>query len=111
MKRASADPVHAVLGILLMQGVIDPSVVVSPQMVNLLDFRWFPTAPNTRDLVVFTGEGRTRNASMWAWRTADGLHIGTQYPGNPVAQESVTRFFATVRDVIATAVALEGEVA
>ncbi|MGW0037422.1 condensation domain-containing protein [Gordonia sp. NPDC003376] len=111
MKRASADPVHAALGILLVQGVIDPSVVVSPQMVNLLDFRWFPTAPNTRDLVVFTGEGRTRNASMWAWRTADGLRIGTQYPGNPVAQESVTRFFATVRDIIAAAVTLESEVA
>lgn len=107
-KSAADDPVHASLGVLLAEGAIDPSVVTSPQMVTYLDFRWFPTPSQASDLLVFTGEGRTRNASVWIGRNADGLRIGTQRPDNLTAAESVSRYFATVRGVLAEALAGSG---
>ncbi|MGV9670404.1 MULTISPECIES: condensation domain-containing protein [unclassified Gordonia (in: high G+C Gram-positive bacteria)] len=106
-KRAVADPVHGALAILLGEGAIDPSVVASPQMVTYFDFRWFPAPEGARDIVVFTGEGRTRNASLWISRDLDGLRINTQRPDNPVAAESVVRYFATVRDILTAAVAVD----
>lgn len=100
-RRALADPVHGALSVLLAEGAIDPSVVASPQMVTYMDFRWFPTPADVRDLLVFTGEGRTRNASLWISRDADGLHITTQRPDNPIAAESVARYFRMVADTLA----------
>ncbi|WHU46336.1 condensation domain-containing protein [Gordonia sp. L191] len=104
-RAAASVPVHAALGVLLAEGAIDPAVVASPQMVTYLDLRWFPTPPNTTDLLVFTGEGRTSNASLWITRDEDGLRIITQRPDNPVASDSVSRWFRTLRDILAAAVA------
>lgn len=106
-RTAADDPVHAALGVLLAEGAIDPAVVASPQMVTYLDLRWFPAPPATSDLLVFTGEGRTGNASLWITRDDDGLRITTQRPDNPVAADSVSRWFRTLRDILAAAVAAD----
>ena len=103
-KAAAQDPVHACLAVLIGEGTLDPSAAQSPQMVNYLDFRWFPTPAGAHDLVVFTGEGRTRNASLWISRDIDGLRIATQRPDNPVAAESVSRFFTAVRQALTAGV-------
>ncbi|MFT4127139.1 MAG: condensation domain-containing protein [Gordonia sp. (in: high G+C Gram-positive bacteria)] len=103
-KSAAQIPVHAALGVLLAEGSIDPAVVASPQMVTYLDLGWFPVPENTRDLAVFTGEGRTRNASLWISRDRRGLSIATQHPDNPTAAAAVGRHFDTVRTVLAAAV-------
>ena len=103
-KAAAADPVHAAMGILIGSGVIDPSVVTSPQMVTYMDFRWFPAPSGAHDLAVFTGQGRTRNASLWLSRDENGLYVGSQIPDNPIAAESVSRYFYTLRQVISSAV-------
>ncbi|MDL9935712.1 condensation domain-containing protein [Gordonia sp. ABSL1-1] len=96
-RRLSALPAHAVLATLIGTGRVDPSVAGSPQMVSYLDFRWFPAQRELSDAVLFTGEGRTRNASQWISRDHDGLWIATQCPDNPVAGAAVTRYFDTVR--------------
>lgn len=102
-KELSADPVHGALGVLIGAGELDPSVVASPQMVTFIDFRWFPLQEELRDAVLFTGEGRTRNASVWITRDHDGLRINTQRPDNAVASASVTRYFATLRGILTQA--------
>ncbi|RPA57452.1 acyltransferase [Gordonia oryzae] len=106
-RTAADDPVHAALSVLLAEGSIDPAVVASPQMVTYLDLRWFPAPPATSDLLVFTGEGRTGNASLWITRDVDGLRIATQRPDNPVAADSVRRWFHTLRTILAAAVAAD----
>ncbi|MFT4042563.1 MAG: condensation domain-containing protein [Gordonia sp. (in: high G+C Gram-positive bacteria)] len=102
-RQITHDPVHGALGVLMASGDLDPSAMAgSPQMVNYLDLRWFPPPADTRDLIVFTGEGRTRNASMWITRDHDGLHLALQRPDNRIAAQSVSRYIAALRETIAT---------
>lgn len=103
-KGITTDPVHGALAALMAEDAVDPTALGSPQMVNFLDFRWFPELTNTSELLVFTGQGRTRNASIWLTRSADGLRINSQRPDNAVAAASVTRYFQTLRDVLSSAV-------
>lgn len=103
-RRLARTPAHAALRHLIAARRLDPAVLASPQMVSYLDFRWFPGQRELADAVLFTGEGRTRNASLWISRDHDGLWIATQCPDNPVARESVTRYFDTLRATLATMV-------
>ncbi|GAB18891.1 hypothetical protein GOEFS_069_00170 [Gordonia effusa NBRC 100432] len=96
-----ADPVHGALGALIMAGELDPSVITNPQMVSYLDFRWFPAADELREAIIFTGEGVTDHASIWIFRTEDGLHAGSQHPDNPVAAQAISTYFDTFREVLA----------
>ncbi|GAA4659240.1 condensation domain-containing protein [Gordonia humi] len=100
-REMAADPVHGALGVLIGEGVLDPSVITNPQMVSYIDFRWFPAAEALRDAVIFTGEGVTDHASIWVSRTDDGLFAAAQRPDNPIAEASVARYFDTVAQVLA----------
>lgn len=103
-KSMIGDPVHGAVAVLVAGGDLDPEAVASPQMVTYLDFRWFSDLPGVDDIVLFTGEGQTRNASLWITRDAGGLRIASQRPDNAVAAESVSRYMATLRAVLADAV-------
>lgn len=79
-------------------------VTASPNMLSYIDFRWFPgvgTAPYERAMI-FTGEGRTANASMWINRDHERLYLGSQTPDTPFAIEQLARYHEHLRRVIAT---------
>lgn len=103
MKRSLHEPVHASLGYLIARGEVDPSVMVSPQMVTFLDLSWFEDDEGT-DIRLFTGMGRTTNASLWLTRNARGIGLSSQAPDNPVARESLAAYVSAVHDMLSDSV-------
>ncbi|MEL4155482.1 acyltransferase [Corynebacterium bovis] len=100
MKEALPDPVHACVGRLIEQGRVDASVMASPQLITYIDLSWF-REPGDHDIRLFTGLGKTRNASFWLFRDEDGLTLGCQAPDNPTAVASLERYFTALREIVA----------
>lgn len=102
-RRTGALPVHAALGAMLADGTLGPDAVGSPQLFSYLDLRWFPAvgAPGLAGAAEssglhFTGEGRTRNASLWFNRDHEELYVLCQVPDNPTALRSVTAYVGSL---------------
>jgi hypothetical protein len=95
-RKVAAVPVHAALGVMLADGVLDPASLGSPQLISYLDLRRFPGVgrPAYDRGLHFTGEGRTANASLWVNRDHDRLYLVTQTPDTPAAQAAVDRYVA-----------------
>ncbi|GAA4700970.1 Condensation domain-containing protein [Promicromonospora umidemergens] len=95
-RKVAAVPVHAALGIMLADGVLDPASLGSPQLISYLDLRRFPGVgrPAYDRGLHFTGEGRTANASLWVNRDHERLYVVTQTPDTPAAQAAVDRYIA-----------------
>jgi hypothetical protein len=104
MKETLREPVHASLGHLIARGEVDPTVMVSPQMVTFLDMSWFEDTQGT-DIRLFTGMGRTTNASLWITRNSRGLGLASQAPDNPIAREPLATYTAAVHGVLSDSVA------
>ncbi|MGU3431575.1 condensation domain-containing protein [Actinomycetes bacterium M1A6_2h] len=109
-KALASEPVHAVLGTLIASGVAGPEVASSPNLLSYIDFRRFPGAGSPTDAraVLFTGEGRTANASMWINRDHRHLYLGSQTPDTVVARENIERYHRHLAAVFA-AVARHGD--
>jgi hypothetical protein len=109
-KAIANEPVHAVLGTLIASGVAGPDVASSPNLLSYIDFRRFPGAGSPTDdrAVLFTGEGRTANASMWINRDHRHLYLGSQTPDTAVARENIERYHRHLAAVF-TAVARDGD--
>ncbi|MEU4362309.1 condensation domain-containing protein [Promicromonospora sp. NPDC023987] len=95
-RKVAAVPVHAALGVMLADGVLDPASLGSPQLISYLDLRRFPGVgrPAYDRGLHFTGEGRTANASLWVNRDHERLYLVTQTPDAPAAQAAVDRYIA-----------------
>ncbi|MFD2792728.1 hypothetical protein ACFS27_04110 [Promicromonospora vindobonensis] len=95
-RKVAAVPVHAALGVMLADGVLDPASLGSPQLISYLDLRRFPGVgrPAYDRGLHFTGEGRTANASLWLNRDHERLYLVTQTPDVPAAQAAVDRYLA-----------------
>ena len=100
-KELGSVPTAAALTALAAAGATPEAVVTVPNMLSYIDFRWFPgqDRPEYRTAVMFTGEGRTANASMWINRDAEELYIGSQIPATPFAREQTQRYFRHLRGV------------
>ncbi|SIR79102.1 Condensation domain-containing protein [Williamsia sterculiae] len=107
-KELAAVPVQAALAAMVAAGASQDAVVTAPNLLSYIDFRWFPAdAAGAYDRgILFTGEGRTGNASLWINRDHDSLYLGSQTPDTPYAQQQVARyldrFCAVVQAVAAT---------
>ncbi|HEY9313178.1 MAG TPA: condensation domain-containing protein [Williamsia sp.] len=101
-KRLAAVPTPTVLGALLAAGASPQDVAKSPNLLSYIDFRWFPGdgTPAYDRGVLFTGEGRTSNASMWFNRDHSRLYLGSQTPDTTVARLSVKRYHEHLWTVI-----------
>ncbi len=95
-------PPAAALGALAAEGLPLDEVMSAPNLLSYIDFRWFPGngSPAYDRAVMFTGEGRTRNASMWVNCDDDELYIGSQAPDTPFAREQVVRYLDHLSEVI-----------
>lgn len=84
-------------------GATPESILTAPNLLSYIDFRWFPGVGREafRRGVLFTGEGRTANASAWINRDQDELYLGSQVPGTPFAQAQAWRYYEHVRGIIA----------
>lgn len=109
-RECGAVPTAAALSALAAGGLTASEVMTAPNLLSYIDFRWFPGngSPTYERAVMFTGEGRTANASMWINCDNDELYIGSQTLDTPSAQAQVHRYFTHLRDVIRS-VALEGD--
>ncbi|MBD0021550.1 peptide synthase [Gordonia pseudamarae] len=101
-KPLAGVPVQAAFGALIAAGATPASLASTPNLLSYIDFRRFPAAGNTgyEQGVIFTGEGRTANASLWINRDHRRLYLGSQTPGTPYAQHQVQRYFAHLCSVI-----------
>ncbi|GAA1481463.1 condensation domain-containing protein [Gordonia sinesedis] len=101
-KRLAGVPVGAALSAMVAAGASPSAVVTAPNLLSYIDFRWFPGAgePAYDRGVIFTGEGRTANASLWINRDHDSLYLGSQTPDTPFAQLQVRRYFDHLCSVI-----------
>ncbi|GAB04097.1 peptide synthase [Gordonia amarae] len=109
-KLLAAVPVQAALGALVAAGASPAALASTPNLLSYIDFRRFPAAgsdPYERG-IIFTGEGRTANASLWINRDHRRLYLGSQTPGTPYAQHQVLRYFAHLCTVIRS-VARDGD--
>ncbi|MBY6363739.1 condensation domain-containing protein [Rhodococcoides corynebacterioides] len=93
-KAASSVPIGRVLDLLATGGIGGAGLARSPQLFSYLDFRRFPGSGTPADerAVLFTGEGRTANASMWFNRDHRHLYLGAQIPSTPTARRTVRRY-------------------
>lgn len=93
-KRLAVVPAQSVIGALLSSGAALEDVTASPNLLSYIDFRRFPGDGHTAydRGVLFTGEGRTANASMWFNRDHDRLYLGSQTPDTTLAQLQVKRY-------------------
>jgi hypothetical protein len=109
-KRLAAVPLPVVIGALLQSGAAPAEVTSTPNLLSYIDFRKFPGNghPAFDRGVIFTGEGRTSNASMWFNRDHERLYLGLQTPDTPRAQVEVNRYLDHLREVINT-VSREGD--
>jgi hypothetical protein len=105
-RKVANVPVHAALGVMLADGVLDPASLGSPQLISYLDLRRFPGAgrPAYDNGLHFTGEGRTANASLWVNRDHERLYLVTQSPDAPAAQAAVDRYIAELTATFEAAV-------
>lgn len=101
-KTLATVPVGAAMAAMMAAGASMESVVTAPNMLSYIDFRWFPgSGDDAYDRgVIFTGEGRTGNASLWINRDHDSVYLGSQTPDTPVAQYQVRRYFEHLAAVI-----------
>jgi hypothetical protein len=109
-RKVAAVPVHAALGVMLADGVLDPASLGSPQLISYLDLRRFPGVgrPAYDRGLHFTGEGRTANASLWVNRDHERLYLVTQTPDAPAAQAAVDRYVAELTATFEAAAAGAG---
>lgn len=93
-KRLAAVPAQSVIAALLKSGASPADVAASPNLLSYIDFRRFPGyGGQAYDRgVLFTGEGRTANASMWFNRDDERLYLGSQTPDTTLAQLQVKRY-------------------
>ncbi len=93
-KRLAVVPAQSVIGALLQSGTALEDVTASPNLLSYIDFRRFPGDghPAYDRGVLFTGEGRTANASMWFNRDHERLYLGSQTPDTTPAQLQVKRY-------------------
>ncbi|MGI5187471.1 hypothetical protein ACQEVI_04920 [Promicromonospora sp. CA-289599] len=105
-RKVAKVPVHAALGVMLADGVLDPDALGSPQLISYLDLRRFPGAgrPAYDNGLHFTGEGCTANASLWVNRDHERLYLVTQSPDAPAAQAAVDRYIAELAATFEAAV-------
>ena len=111
-KRLSSVPLPVVITALLRSGMDPRDVAGTPNLLSYLDFRRFPGdgSPAHDRGVIFTGEGRTANASMWFNRDRKRLYLGLQTPDTATAQLEIKRYLQRLWEVIDT-VAREGDYA
>ena len=111
-KRLSSVPLPVVITALVRSGVDPRDVAGTPNLLSYLDFRRFPGdgRPAHDRGVIFTGEGRTSNASMWFNRDRTRLYLGLQTPDTATAQLEIKRYLQRLWEVIDT-VAREGDYA
>lgn len=109
-KRLATLPVQSALAAMIAAGATADDVVSAPNLLSYIDFRWFPGdgTPAYDRGVIFTGEGRTANASVWINRDHERLYLGSQTPGTPFAQRQVHRYFTHLCEVIGD-VAIHGD--
>lgn len=101
-KKLATVPVGAAMAAMMAAGASPEAVVTAPNMLSYIDFRWFPgCGDDAYDRgFIFTGEGRTGNASLWINRDHDSVYLGSQTPDTPFAQYQVRRYFEHLAAVI-----------
>lgn len=109
-KPLAAVPVQAAFAALVAAGAAPSALASTPNLLSYIDFRKFPAAGTDayERGIIFTGEGRTANASLWINRDHRRLYLGSQTPGTPYAQQQVLRYFTHLCAVM-RAVAREGD--
>lgn len=109
-KPLAAVPVQAAFAALVAAGAAPAALATTPNMLSYIDFRRFPAAGTDayERGIIFTGEGRTANASLWINRDHRRLYLGSQTPGTPYARRQVLRYFRHLCAVI-RAVARDGD--
>ncbi|SFA42391.1 Condensation domain-containing protein [Rhodococcoides kroppenstedtii] len=105
-KTAASVPIGRVLELLATGGVGGAGLARSPQLLSYLDFRRFPGSGTPADecAVLFTGEGRTANASMWFNRDHRHFYVGAQIPSTPTARRAVRRYHDRLIDLLVSVV-------
>ncbi len=109
-KDAASVPIGRVLELLATGGVGGAGLARSPQLFSYLDFRRFPGSGTPADerAVLFTGEGRTANASMWFNRDHRHLYVGAQIPSTPTARRTVHRYHDRLIELLTDVVSARG---
>ncbi|WP_439032473.1 condensation domain-containing protein [Gordonia terrae] len=103
-------PVAAALAAIAAAGATPNEIITAPNLLSYIDFRWFPgTARDAfRRGALFTGEGRTANASAWINRDHDELYLGSQVPDTPFALSRAGAYYDHLREIFAD-VARDGD--
>ncbi|WP_055475016.1 condensation domain-containing protein [Gordonia sp. HS-NH1] len=106
----AAVPVAAALAAIAAAGATPDAIVTAPNLLSYIDFRWFPGTSRDafRRGALFTGEGRTANASAWINRDHDELYLGSQIPGTPFAESVARPYYHHLRDIV-TDIAAAGD--
>ncbi|MGB7362554.1 MAG: condensation domain-containing protein [Rhodococcus sp. (in: high G+C Gram-positive bacteria)] len=109
-KSTAGAPIGRILRLLIESGVGGAGLASSPHLLSYIDFRWFPGHGSEADdsAILFTGEGRTSNASMWFNRDESHFYLGAQTPSTDFAQEQVARYHGHLRTVLRS-VARDGD--
>ncbi|OUC78252.1 condensation domain-containing protein [Gordonia lacunae] len=96
-------PVAAALAAIAAAGATPDAIITAPNLLSYIDFRWFPGTSREafRRGALFTGEGRTANASAWINRDHDELYLGSQIPGTPFAESVARHYYDHLRAVVA----------
>ncbi|MFE0749826.1 condensation domain-containing protein [Gordonia sp. NPDC058843] len=95
-------PVAAALAAIAAAGATPDEIITAPNLLSYIDFRWFPGTSREafRRGALFTGEGRTANASAWINRDHDELYLGSQIPGTPFAKSVARRYYDHLREIV-----------
>ncbi|WP_238423486.1 condensation domain-containing protein [Gordonia sp. 'Campus'] len=99
-------PVAAALAAIAAAGATPDEIITAPNLLSYIDFRWFPGAARDafRRGSLFTGEGRTANASAWINRDHDELYLGSQVPDTPLALSRAGAYYDHLREIFADVV-------
>lgn len=106
----AAVPVAAALTAIAAAGATPDAIITAPNLLSYIDFRWFPGTSREafRRGALFTGEGRTANASAWINRDHDELYLGSQIPGTRFAESVARPYYERLRDIM-TDIAATGD--
>ncbi len=106
----AAVPVAAALAAIAAAGATPDAIITAPNLLSYIDFRWFPGTSREafRRGALFTGEGRTANASAWINRDHDELYLGSQIPGTRFAESVARPYYERLRDIM-TDIAATGD--
>lgn len=101
-RQLAGVPIPSALASIAAASAHPDAIMSAPNLFSYMDFRYFsgtceqPSEPTS----LFTGQGRTANASAWVTRDHDELVLGSQAPDTPLARARAQAFYRHVQEVM-----------